>query len=107
MVLEYFKQGVGINLIIEIWKYVVRNKFVLDVKSKINYLNVYGGSSSLQIGFWKKYATDITLQTNYVIFGYKINKNIIDYLPIKGYEIYFDYFDFQKKIKKSLEKQIK
>ena len=101
---NYFKKRIGINLIIENWKFCKENSYVLDKKSEINYIDVYGGTSSLQMGFWKKYATTITLQSNYVIFGYKINKKIIDYFPIKGYDGHFNYFDFQKKIKKNLKK---
>jgi hypothetical protein len=101
---EYFKKRIGLNLIIEIWNFCKENGYVLDNKSKINYIDVYGGTSSLQIGFWKKYATTVTLQSKYIIFGYKINKTIIDHLPIRGYDIHFNYLDFQKKIKNNLKK---
>lgn len=96
---EYFNKGIGINLIIEIWDYCFLKKNNVLNNGLNDYLNVYGGTSSMQIGFWKKYATNITLQTNYNVFGYQINKKIIDFLPIKGYDIHFNYFDFQKKIK--------
>ena len=47
-----------------------------------------GGTSSLQIGFWKKYADKVEEQ-EYIFYGFKIDKKWMKISAIKNYRIYF------------------
>ena len=97
---KYFNKGIGIKLIEEIWKYGIQNNLVdlqNNKKTFPNYINIYGGSSSLQIGFWKKYATSVSI-ISIKILVIKISENIVKYFPIKPYRIYFNYYKFHDKL---------
>ena len=60
---------------------------------KMNYVDDYnqgkyiiGGTSSLQLDFWKKYATKIE-ETDYIFFGYTVPKWLF---AVRNYQIYFN-----------------
>ena len=47
---------------------------------------IIGGTSSLQLDFWKKYASKVE-ETDYIFFGYTVPKWLF---AVRNYQIYFN-----------------
>lgn len=82
---DYFGMGYGKKLL------DYNNNYI-----KINYRDDYnqgkyiiGGTSSLQMGFWRKYANRVE-ETDYILYGYKISKWLMRVSAIRNYQIYFN-----------------
>ena len=82
---HYHNQGYGKKLLDYTNSYIQKN-YPNDYNSG---KYIIGGTSSLQLQFWKRYAHTIE-QTDYQLFGYTINKSIINISPIQNYQIYFN-----------------
>jgi len=83
---RHHKKGIGKQML----------KYVLDTIEKEypedwnNNGEVHGGTSSLQLNFWKKFAYKVYEEQEYYIGNTKINNSLLFLLPIRGYKIIFN-----------------
>ena len=89
----YHNKGLGLKLL----KYI-------DIYIKKKYLNenlingtIIGGTSSLQLKFWKKYSSKV-IATDFYYKNYKVPKKILSIMPIKSLKVMFDIIKWNKYI---------
>ena len=82
---DYQHKGYSKNLL-QYTNHYINTKYPLDDYNAGKY--IIGGTSGLQLSFWKKYADKIEEQ-EYIFYGFKIDKFWMKISAIKNYRIYF------------------